>query len=47
VIYIPLGQFLIPGALRKSLSGVFDGAATPVFWNIDKSKGGTGGAMPR
>src|ERR1700751_3459706 len=36
VIYIPLGQFLIPSAWRKSLSGVLDGPATPIFWNIDK-----------
>jgi peptide/nickel transport system substrate-binding protein len=38
VIYIPLGQFLIPSAWRKSLTGVIDGPATPVFWNIDKSE---------
>jgi peptide/nickel transport system substrate-binding protein len=38
VIYIPLGQFLIPSAWRKSLSGVLDGPATPIFWNIDKSE---------
>jgi peptide/nickel transport system substrate-binding protein len=38
VIYIPLGQYLIPSAWRKSLSGVLDGPATPVFWNIDKSE---------
>ena len=36
VIYIPLGQFSIPSAWRKSLSGVLDGPATPIFWNIDK-----------
>jgi peptide/nickel transport system substrate-binding protein len=38
VIYIPLGQFLIPSAWRKSLNGVLDGPATPIFWNIDKSE---------
>jgi peptide/nickel transport system substrate-binding protein len=38
VIYIPLGQYLIPSAWRKSLSGVLDGPATPIFWNIDKSE---------
>ena len=38
VIYVPLGQFLIPSAWRKSLSGVLDGPATPIFWNIDKSE---------
>jgi peptide/nickel transport system substrate-binding protein len=38
VIYIPLGQYLIPTGWRKSLSGVLDGPATPVFWNIEKSE---------
>jgi peptide/nickel transport system substrate-binding protein len=38
VIYVPLGQFLIPSAWRKSFSGVLDGPATPIFWNIDKSE---------
>jgi peptide/nickel transport system substrate-binding protein len=38
VIYIPLGQFIQPSAWRKSLTGVLDGPATPVFWNIDKSE---------
>ncbi len=38
VIYIPLGQFTQPSAWRKSLTGVLDGPATPVFWNIDKSE---------
>jgi peptide/nickel transport system substrate-binding protein len=36
VIYIPLGQYFAPSVWRKSLSGVLDGPATPVFWNIDK-----------
>jgi len=38
VIYIPLGQYLAPSAWRKSLSGVLDGPATPIFWNVDKSE---------
>jgi peptide/nickel transport system substrate-binding protein len=38
VIYIPLGQYLAPSAWRKSLTGVLDGPATPVFWNVDKSE---------
>ncbi len=38
VIYIPLGQYLAPSAWRKSLSGVLDGPATPIFWNIGKSE---------
>jgi peptide/nickel transport system substrate-binding protein len=38
VLYIPLGQFTQPSAWRKSLTGVLDGPATPIFWNIDKSE---------
>jgi peptide/nickel transport system substrate-binding protein len=38
VIYVPLGQFTQPSAWRKSLNGVLDGPATPIFWNIDKSE---------
>jgi peptide/nickel transport system substrate-binding protein len=38
VIYIPLGQYFAPSAWRKSLTGVLDGPATPVFWNIEKSQ---------
>ena len=38
VIYIPLGQFFSPSAWRKSISGVLEGQAVPVFWNIDKSE---------
>jgi peptide/nickel transport system substrate-binding protein len=38
VTYIPLGQYTIPSAWRKSISGVLDGPATPIFWNIDKSE---------
>jgi peptide/nickel transport system substrate-binding protein len=37
VIYLPLGQFQSPCAWRKSLSGVLDGPATPIFWNIEKA----------
>jgi peptide/nickel transport system substrate-binding protein len=38
VIYIPLGQYFAPSVWRKSISGVLDGPATPVFWNIEKSE---------
>ncbi|MHC2694225.1 ABC-type transport system substrate-binding protein [Bradyrhizobium liaoningense] len=38
VIYIPLGQYLLPSGWRKSLTGVLDGPATPLFWNISKSE---------
>jgi peptide/nickel transport system substrate-binding protein len=38
VIYIPLGQWFAPSAWRKSLTGVLEGQAVPVFWNIDKSE---------
>jgi peptide/nickel transport system substrate-binding protein len=38
VIYIPLGQYRSAAAWRRSLSGVLDGPATPVFWNIGKSE---------
>jgi peptide/nickel transport system substrate-binding protein len=38
VLYMPLGQYLSPSAWRKSLTGVLDGPATPVFWNIDKTE---------
>ena len=38
VIYVPLGPYLAPSAWRKSLTGVLDGPATPIFWNIDKSE---------
>src|SRR5882672_10753340 len=37
VIFIPLGQYLVAAAWRKSLSGILGGPATPVFWNVDKS----------
>ena len=38
VIYIPLGQFFAPSVWRKSLTGVLDGPATPVFWNVEKAE---------
>jgi peptide/nickel transport system substrate-binding protein len=38
VIYIPLGQYLTPSGWRKSITGVLDGPATPIFWNIDKTE---------
>lgn len=38
VIYLPLGQFTQPSAWRTALSGVLDGPATPIFWNMDKSE---------
>jgi peptide/nickel transport system substrate-binding protein len=38
VIYIPLGQYHVASAWRKSLTGVLDGPATPIFWNIDKAE---------
>ncbi|MFZ5734010.1 MAG: ABC transporter substrate-binding protein [Pseudomonadota bacterium] len=36
VIYLPLGQYTSPSAWRKEITGVVDGPATPVFWNIEK-----------
>ena len=36
VAYLPLGEYQIPSVWRTSLTGVLPGAATPVFWNIDK-----------
>jgi peptide/nickel transport system substrate-binding protein len=38
VIYVPLGQWSSPSAWRKSLTGVLEGQAVPVFWNVDKSE---------
>jgi peptide/nickel transport system substrate-binding protein len=38
VIYIPLGQYFAPSAWRNSLTGVLDGPATPLFWNVEKSE---------
>jgi peptide/nickel transport system substrate-binding protein len=36
VIYIPLGQYNAPSVWRKELSGLVEGPATPVFWNVEK-----------
>jgi peptide/nickel transport system substrate-binding protein len=36
VAYLPLGEYTAPSVWRKSLTGVLPGAATPVFWNIEK-----------
>jgi peptide/nickel transport system substrate-binding protein len=36
VTYIPLGQYTAPSVWSTKLSGVLDGPATPVFWNIEK-----------
>jgi peptide/nickel transport system substrate-binding protein len=38
VLFLPLGQFVQPSAWRKSLTGVLDGPATPIFWNMDKKE---------
>jgi peptide/nickel transport system substrate-binding protein len=38
VIYFPIGQYRVAASWRKSLSGVLEGPATPVFWNVDKSE---------
>ena len=38
VIYIPLGQYRFPSVWRRSLSGILEGPAPPVFWNVDKSE---------
>jgi peptide/nickel transport system substrate-binding protein len=38
VVYVPVGQFRSPSAWRKSLTGVLEGPATPVFWNVDKTE---------
>jgi peptide/nickel transport system substrate-binding protein len=37
VIYIPLGQWRVPSAWRKEISGLLEGRATPVFWNVEKA----------
>jgi peptide/nickel transport system substrate-binding protein len=37
VIYIPLGQWTISAVWRKGISGMLDGPATPVFWNVEKA----------
>ncbi|KIZ42663.1 MULTISPECIES: ABC transporter substrate-binding protein [Rhodopseudomonas] len=38
VTYMPLGAFTAPAVWRKTLTGVLDGPATPVFWNMEKSE---------
>jgi peptide/nickel transport system substrate-binding protein len=38
VLYIPLGQWTSPSAWRKSLTGMLEGQAVPVFWNVDKNE---------
>ncbi|WP_445489021.1 ABC transporter substrate-binding protein [Rhodopseudomonas sp. RCAM05734] len=38
VAYLPLGEYTVPSVWRTSLTGVLPGAATPVFWNIDKKE---------
>jgi peptide/nickel transport system substrate-binding protein len=38
VTYIPLGQYVQPSVWRKSLSGILDGPATPIWWNVDKTE---------
>ena len=37
VMYIPLGEYIVPSAWSTSLEGVLDGPA-PFFWNITKSE---------
>ena len=37
VIHIPLGQWKGPSVWRKEISGVLDGRAPPVFWNVEKA----------
>ncbi|KMO16368.1 ABC transporter substrate-binding protein [Methylobacterium platani] len=37
VPYVPLGQFYIPIAARKNITGILT-AAAPVFWNVEKKK---------
>lgn len=38
VTMIPLGQYEAPSAWRKQITGVVEGPATPVFWNLEKAK---------
>ena len=35
--YIPLGQYFAVSFWRKEVTGILDGPATPVFWNMDKA----------
>jgi peptide/nickel transport system substrate-binding protein len=37
VIYIPLGEYVSPSVWRKEISGLLEGRATPVFWNVEKA----------
>jgi peptide/nickel transport system substrate-binding protein len=37
VTYLPLGQYVVPSAWRKELTGVIDGPAAPYWWNVDKA----------
>lgn len=37
VLYLPLGQYVVPSAWRNVLTGVLDGPV-PYFWNIEKSE---------
>ena len=37
VIYVPLGQFTLPQARSKALTGMIR-SPVPVFWNVEKSK---------
>ena len=35
-VLLPMGQYFVPGAFRKNLTGMLDSPA-PLFWNIKKS----------
>jgi peptide/nickel transport system substrate-binding protein len=37
VIYVPLGQYLMPQARRANLTGMIP-SPVPVFWNVDKEE---------
>jgi len=37
VMYVPLGEYIVPSAWSNNLEGVLDGPA-PFFWNISKSE---------
>ncbi|QDL96221.1 ABC transporter substrate-binding protein [Rhodopseudomonas palustris] len=38
VTYLHVGQYKTPTVWRTELTGVLDGPATPVFWNMDKKE---------
>lgn len=38
VTYIPLGEYVVPSAWSKKLSGIVHGPAVPVFWGMDKAE---------